>query len=43
MAEEIRTEADGFASASAKDTMLFAAKTLDRMANDLEGRLEAAG
>ena len=40
MAEEIRTEADGFSSASARDTMLFAARTLDRMANDLESRLE---
>ena len=41
MAEEIRTEADGFASQSAKDTMLFAARTLERMAKDLERRLEA--
>jgi hypothetical protein len=40
MAEEIRTEADSFSSASAKDTMLFAARTLDRMARDLERRLE---
>jgi hypothetical protein len=40
MAEEIRTEADGFASASARDTMLFAARALDRMANDLERRLD---
>ena len=37
MAEELRTEADGFSSASAKDTMLFAARTLAKMANDLEG------
>jgi hypothetical protein len=40
MAEEIRTEADGFASTSARDTMLFAARTLDRMPNDLERRLD---
>ena len=40
MAEEIRTEADGFSSASAKATMFFAAKTLDQMAKDLEQRLE---
>jgi hypothetical protein len=40
MAEEMRTEADDFASASAKETLLFAARTLDRMANDLERRLE---
>jgi hypothetical protein len=31
---------NGFSSVSAKDTMLFAARTLDRMANDLESRLE---
>ena len=40
MAEEIRTEADGFSSASAKHTMLYAAQTLDRMAKDMERRLE---
>jgi hypothetical protein len=40
LAEEIRTEADGFASPSAKDTMLFAARTLERMAQVLEQRLE---
>jgi hypothetical protein len=40
MAEEPRTEADGFSSASAKDTMLFAARTLEQMAKDLERRLE---
>jgi hypothetical protein len=40
MAEEIRTEADGFTSASARDTMLFDARALDRMANDLERRLD---
>jgi len=40
MAEEIRTEADAFSSMSARDTMLFAARTLDRMANDLESRLD---
>jgi hypothetical protein len=41
MGEELRTEADGFSSASAKDTMLFAARTLEKMAKDLERRLEA--
>jgi hypothetical protein len=40
MAEEIRTEADGFSSASAKHTMLYAAQTLDRMARDMERRWE---
>jgi len=40
MAEEIRTEADGFDSASAKHPMLYAAQTLDRMARDMERRLE---
>jgi hypothetical protein len=40
MAEEIRTEADDFASTSAKGTMLFAAQTLERMAKDLERRLD---
>ena len=40
MAEEIRTEADGFSSASAKHTMLCAAQTLDRMARDMERSLE---
>ena len=40
MAEELRTEADGFSSASAKDTMLFAARSLEKMAKDLERRLE---
>ena len=40
MAEEIRTEADGFSSASAKHTMLYAAQTLDRMPKDMERRLE---
>jgi len=40
MAEEMRTEADGFASASAKETLLFAARALDRMAADMERRLE---
>jgi hypothetical protein len=39
MAEEIRTEADAFASASAKETMRIAAQTWDRMAEDLERRL----
>jgi hypothetical protein len=40
MAKEMRTEADGFSSASAKSTLLFAARTLERMAKDLERRLE---
>lgn len=40
MAEEIRTEADDFSSTSAKHTMLYAAQTLDRMASELERRLE---
>jgi len=40
MAEEMRTEADGFSSASAKHTVLYAARTLDRMARDMERRLE---
>jgi hypothetical protein len=40
MAEEIRTEADDFSPASAKETMLFTATTLDQMAKDLERRLD---
>src|SRR5215472_6103285 len=40
MAEEMRTEADGFSSTSAKETLFIAARTLDRMATDLERRLE---
>lgn len=40
MAEEIRTEADGFSSTSAKHTLLYAAQTLDRMAKDMERWLE---
>jgi hypothetical protein len=40
MAEEIRTEADGFSSASAKQTLFYAAQTLDRMARDMERCLE---
>jgi hypothetical protein len=36
MAEEIRTEDDGFSSTSAKHTLLHAAQTLDRMAKDME-------
>ena len=39
MAEEIRTEADGFASVGAKETMTNVALTYDRMADDLEKRL----
>jgi len=33
-------EADDFSSTSAKHTMLYAAQTLERMASDLERRLE---
>lgn len=40
MAEEIRTEADGFSSASAKHTLFYAAQALDRMASNMERRLE---
>ena len=40
MAEELRTEADGFSSASAKHTMLYAAQTLDRMAREMERCLQ---
>ena len=40
MAEELRTEADSFSSASAKHTVLYAAQTLERMASDMERRLE---
>ena len=39
MAEEIRTEADGFVSEGAKETMADVALTYDRMADDLERRL----
>ena len=39
MAEEIRAEADGFASEGAKETMANVALTYDRMAEDLEKRL----
>ena len=39
MAEEIRTEADGFTSEGAKETMANVALTFDRMADDLERRL----
>jgi hypothetical protein len=39
IAEEIRTEADGFASTSAKKTMANVAQTYDSMADDLEKRL----
>ena len=38
-AEEVRAEADGFNSASAKATMLVVAETWDRMAEELERRL----
>jgi hypothetical protein len=39
MAEEIRTEADGFASEVARETMANVALTYDRMAEHLEKRL----
>jgi len=39
MAEEIRTEADGFASVAAKETLADVALTYDRMADHLERRL----
>jgi hypothetical protein len=42
MAEEVRTEADGFSSASAKEAMHSVAETWDRMAEDLERRLSKA-
>jgi hypothetical protein len=42
MAGEIRTEAEDFSSASAKHTMLHTAQTLDRIARDMERRLEKA-
>jgi len=43
MAEEIRTDADQFASDSAKDTMAQVASTYDRMAENLERRLANHG
>jgi hypothetical protein len=36
MAEEVRTDADGFACVEAKRTMLDVATTYDRIADDLE-------
>ena len=39
VAEEVRSEADGFNSTSAKATMRVVAQTWDRMAEDLEHRL----
>lgn len=42
VAEEIRTEADGFASESARETMRIVAQTWDRMADELEQRLARA-
>jgi hypothetical protein len=39
MAEEMRAEADGFASSSAKSTMSIVADTWDRIAADIEQRL----
>jgi hypothetical protein len=42
MAEEIRTEAEGFGSPSAKETMRVAAETWDRMADNIERSLSGA-
>ena len=39
LAEEVRTQASDFSSASAKQTMLHVAETWDRLAEDLEKRL----
>jgi hypothetical protein len=39
MAEEVRAEADGFNSSSARQTMRIVAQTWDRLAEDLERRL----
>jgi hypothetical protein len=39
LAEEVRTQAEDFSSASAKTTMLGVAATWDRMADNLERRL----
>jgi hypothetical protein len=39
MAEEVRTQAEDFSSASAKTTMLDVAATWDRMADNLERHL----
>jgi hypothetical protein len=39
-AEDIRATAEGFASPSAKETMLEVAQTYERMADDLESRLK---
>jgi hypothetical protein len=39
MAEEIRAEADGFATQSARETMQTVAETWDMMAENLERRL----
>jgi len=39
LAEEIRTEADNFASESAKETMEMAARGWEQLAEELEHRL----
>jgi len=39
LAEEIRTEADNFASESAKETMEMAARGREQLAEELEHRL----
>ena len=43
MAEEIRTEADGFSTGAAKETMHLVAETWDQMAENLEKRLTRRG
>ena len=43
VAEEIRTEADNFGSESAKETMEIAARGWERLAEELEQRLERNG
>jgi hypothetical protein len=42
IAEEIRTEAEGFGSTSAKETMRVAAESWDRMAESIERLLSGA-
>ena len=42
MAEEIRTEAEGFGSRSAKETMRIAAESWDRVAESIERSLSGA-
>ena len=43
LAEEIRTEADNFASATAKETMEMAARGWEQLAEELEHRLTRNG